>query len=72
MNWNNSKEVAARCNKLDYLGILVLMWGAGIPTIYYGFYCNESLRWLYWTSVYLPTLSVLPCGSTKLTRMSSL
>lgn len=27
------------------------MWGAGIPTIYYGFFCNESLRLLYWSSV---------------------
>ncbi|TRX89055.1 hypothetical protein FHL15_010074 [Xylaria flabelliformis] len=37
------------CNKLDYFGILILMWGAGIPTIYYGFLCNNILRVLYWT-----------------------
>ncbi|KAK8022967.1 hemolysin-III family protein [Apiospora marii] len=59
VNWNNSKELTALCNKLDYLGILVLMWGAGIPTIYYGFYCNESLRWLYWTST---SGTALACG----------
>ncbi|KAK8045041.1 hypothetical protein PG993_005065 [Apiospora rasikravindrae] len=59
VNWNNSKELTALCNKLDYLGILVLMWGAGIPTIYYGFHCNEGLRWLYWTST---SGTALACG----------
>lgn len=49
--WNHSHPLAAFCNKLDYLGILVLMWGAGIPTIYYGFFCAPSLRLLYWASV---------------------
>ncbi|KAK8116169.1 hemolysin-III family protein [Apiospora sp. TS-2023a] len=62
VNWNNSKELTALCNKLDYLGILVLMWGAGIPTIYYGFYCNERLRWLYWTSL-IWTSSVQTSGT---------
>lgn len=30
------------------------MWGAGIPTIYYGFFCNPNLRLIYWASVYFP------------------
>ncbi|KAM3449641.1 hypothetical protein MY3296_006725 [Beauveria thailandica] len=47
--WNHSHDVSRFCNKLDYLGILVLMWGAGIPTIYYGFICNHGLRIMYWT-----------------------
>ncbi|KAK8879486.1 Adiponectin receptor protein [Apiospora arundinis] len=59
VNWNNSKELTALCNKLDYLGILVLMWGAGIPTIYYGFFCNQGLRWLYWA---LTSGTALSCG----------
>ncbi|KAK8069457.1 hypothetical protein PG994_006073 [Apiospora phragmitis] len=63
VNWNNSKEFTALCNKLDYLGILVFMWGAGIPTIYYGFYCNEGLRWLYWTST---SGTALACGISTL------
>ncbi|KAL7945348.1 putative mPR-likeG-protein-coupled receptor [Trichoderma barbatum] len=46
--WNHSQALTSYWNKLDYLGILVLMWGAGIPTIYYGFFCNQSLQWLYW------------------------
>ncbi|KAI6081445.1 putative hemolysin-III channel protein Izh2 [Hypoxylon rubiginosum] len=48
--WNHSYPLTSLCNKLDYLGILVLMWGAGIPTIYYGFFCNHNLRLLYWTT----------------------
>ncbi|KAM0714819.1 hypothetical protein Q7P37_009283 [Cladosporium fusiforme] len=46
--WNHSCAVSRFCNKLDYLGILVLMWGAGIPTIYYGFPCDPHLRLTYW------------------------
>ncbi|KAF1825765.1 mPR-like GPCR protein [Dissoconium aciculare CBS 342.82] len=46
---NHSCSVALYWNKLDYLGILVLMWGAGIPTIYYGFLCNPYLQRIYWS-----------------------
>jgi predicted membrane channel-forming protein YqfA (hemolysin III family) len=49
--WNHSHSLTSFCNKLDYLGILILMWGASIPTIYYGFFCNQSLQWLYWMTV---------------------
>ncbi|KAK8121407.1 hemolysin-III family protein [Apiospora kogelbergensis] len=42
--------VSTYCLGLDYLGILVLMWGAGIPTIYYGCFCDPSLRLFYWMS----------------------
>ncbi|UNI19528.1 hypothetical protein JDV02_005710 [Purpureocillium takamizusanense] len=48
--WNHSQNFAKFCNKLDYVGILVLMWGAGIPTIYYGFFCNPRLQVLYWST----------------------
>ncbi|ORY58713.1 mPR-like GPCR protein [Pseudomassariella vexata] len=51
--WNHSPSFASLGNKLDYLGILVLMWGASIPTIYYGFFCDSSLRHLYWTTTSL-------------------
>ncbi|XWX00545.1 hypothetical protein V2A60_008565 [Cordyceps javanica] len=47
--WNHSHDVSRFCNKLDYLGILILMWGAGIPTIYYGFICDPPLQLFYWT-----------------------
>jgi adiponectin receptor len=48
---NHSCSLAGYWNKLDYLGILVLMWGAGIPTIYYGFLCNPKLQLIYWSMV---------------------
>ncbi len=52
--WNHSPPVASFGNKLDYLGIVILMWGASIPTVYYGFSCDPSLRLIYWTTVGTP------------------
>ena len=39
-------------NQLDYLGIVILMWGSTIPSIYYGFYCDPGLQKAYWTNVF--------------------
>lgn len=50
---NHSAKVAAFGNQLDYLGIVILMWGSTIPTIYYGFYCDKKLQVLYCTMVRL-------------------
>ena len=50
---NHSADLAAFGNQLDYLGIVVLMWGSTIPTVYYGFYCNQPLQVLYCTMVRL-------------------
>ncbi|KAL8940802.1 MAG: hypothetical protein Q9216_002628 [Gyalolechia sp. 2 TL-2023] len=38
-------------NQLDYLGIVILMWGSTVPSIYYGFYCNPALQKVYWLNV---------------------
>ncbi|KAH6666364.1 hemolysin-III related-domain-containing protein, partial [Halenospora varia] len=48
---NHSEKVAAFWNRLDYLGIVILMWGSTIPSIYYGFYCDPNLQKLYWAAV---------------------
>jgi adiponectin receptor len=48
---NHSEEVAAFWNRLDYLGIVILMWGSTVPSIYYGFYCDPNLQRLYWAVV---------------------
>jgi len=40
-------------------GIVFLMWGSTIPTIYYGFYCDPQHQHRYWTVV-----SVLAMGCT--------
>ena len=57
---NHSSKVQAFGNQLDYLGIVILMWGSTIPSIYYGFYCDPSLQKMYWANVsFLATLCVV-------------
>ena len=34
--------------QLDFQGVLLLMWGATIPMIYYGFICDPHLGSIYW------------------------
>lgn len=48
---NHSQKVAKFGNKLDYLGIVFLIWGSFIPSIYYGFAGEPQLRSGYWTMV---------------------
>lgn len=38
-------------NRLEYLGIVILMWGSTVPSIYYGFYCDPKLQQVYWFNV---------------------
>jgi adiponectin receptor len=45
---NHSEIVAARGVQLDYVGIVLLIWGAAMPSVYYGFYCNPNLQKVYW------------------------
>ena len=56
--WNHSPAVAAFGNQLDYLGIVLLMWGASLPSVYYGFICDPLLRYSHW---YLMSLLALGC-----------
>lgn len=48
---NHSPNVQKLGNQLDYLGIVILMWGSTIPSIYYGFYCDPGLQKAYWANV---------------------
>ncbi len=48
---NHSPKVQKFGNQLDYLGIVILMWGSTIPSIYYGFYCDPRLQQIYWANV---------------------
>lgn len=48
---NHSPKVQKFGNQLDYLGIVILMWGSTIPSIYYGFYCDPRLQEIYWANV---------------------
>lgn len=48
---NHSSAVARLGNKLDYIGIVVLIWGSFVASIYYGFYCRSWLQMVYWVMV---------------------
>ncbi|KPV78484.1 uncharacterized protein RHOBADRAFT_33179 [Rhodotorula graminis WP1] len=38
----HSEAVAVRWNRLDYLGIVVLISGTFVPAVHYGFFCTSS------------------------------
>ena len=51
---NHSPFISRFGNKLDYVGIVFLITGSFIPSIYYGFYCHPHLQELYWSMVSAP------------------
>ncbi|KKK19242.1 hypothetical protein P175DRAFT_0434846 [Aspergillus ochraceoroseus IBT 24754] len=48
---NHSPIVARIGNTCDYIGIVGLIVGSFVPSIYYGFYCAPGLQELYWTMI---------------------
>lgn len=48
---NHSEAVAKFGNRLDYMGIVFLIWGSFIPSIFYGFSKEPKLIRLYWSMV---------------------
>lgn len=46
---NHSEEAHSLGSQLDHLGIVIVIWASAVPTDYFGFYCDEHLRYLYWT-----------------------
>lgn len=48
---NHSRAVSKFGNQLDYLGIVFLIVGSFIPSIYYGFACDPNLINVYWTMI---------------------
>ena len=48
---NHSAGVARLGNQLDYVGIVALITGSFVPSIYYGFYCDLFLKRIYWSMV---------------------
>ncbi|KAI9829970.1 MAG: hypothetical protein M1838_005846 [Thelocarpon superellum] len=60
---NHSPRVNVIGNQLDYLGIVILMWGSTIPSVYYGYYCDPNLQKLYWAMV---TVLAAACTITTL------
>lgn len=48
---NHSEKVAKFGNQLDYMGIVALIWGSFVSSVYYGFRPHPHLvRW-YWSMV---------------------
>lgn len=45
---NHSPSIQKFGNQLDYLGIVLLIWGSFIPSIYYGFNEDHDLTVRYW------------------------
>ena len=45
--WNLSAPAACFGNRLDFSGIVLLMWGASIPSIHYAFICDTTLEYLH-------------------------
>ncbi|PWN52951.1 HlyIII-domain-containing protein [Violaceomyces palustris] len=43
----HSRSVAARFNKLDYIGIVVMIVGSFLPALHYGFYCHPHFQLAY-------------------------
>ncbi|KAF2500243.1 HlyIII-domain-containing protein [Lophium mytilinum] len=48
---NHSHAVASFGNKLDYLGIVFLIWGSFVPTLFYGFQTQPELMKRYWAMI---------------------
>jgi adiponectin receptor len=48
---NHSPVVARIGNAFDYIGIVGLITGSFIPSVYYGFYCIPQLQIFYWTMI---------------------
>lgn len=48
---NHSPSVNKFGNQLDYVGIVLLISGSFVPSIYYGFWCDPILQKVYWTMV---------------------
>ena len=53
---NHSPRVNQIGNQLDYAGIVLLITGSFVPSVYYGFWCDPTLQELYWAMVSSPSL----------------
>lgn len=67
---NHSHLVARFGNKLDYVGIVFLITGSFIPSVYYGFYCFPRLQEIYWTMVCATSLNTSTVLTTYIDMLS--
>lgn len=47
----HSHEIYHTWSKIDYCGIMVLIWGSFISGLYFGLYCERTMQYTYWTMV---------------------
>ncbi|KAH6675656.1 hemolysin-III channel protein-like protein Izh2 [Halenospora varia] len=45
---NHSLDMVMLGSQLDFQGVILLMWSATVPLVYYGFSCDSALQTLYW------------------------
>lgn len=57
---NHSQHVNRVGNQLDYVGIVCLIWGSFVPSIFYGFAEHVVYRWIYWGMVSLASVLFSP------------
>ena len=67
---NHSQKMDAFGAQLDFQGVILLMWGATVPLLYYGFYCDFTLQRAYSTLV--STSNSLFVNILKETKLSVL
>ncbi|KAG4414154.1 hypothetical protein IFR04_012720 [Cadophora malorum] len=44
----HSRSIDLLGAQLDFQGVILLMWSATIPLVFYGFHCDDTLRNAYW------------------------
>lgn len=54
----HSEKALKLGDKLDFQGLVMMIWGATVPLIYYAFTCNLDIQIGYWT---LTSLAALFC-----------
>ena len=59
---NHSDAVARFGQRLDHIGIVVLIWGSFVPSIYYGFSAEPGLVRLYWSMASTPDQRIVSCN----------
>jgi adiponectin receptor len=69
VTWNLSPSAASFGNRLDFCGIVLLMWGASLPSIHFAFACDPTLKIIHWCFVWLSTTSMVACKAHQLQFM---
>jgi adiponectin receptor len=65
---NHSESVQGLGNRLDYLGIVFLIWGSFVPTLYYGFHDDARLFKIYFGMITTNCLTTALMSSLSVFR----